>query len=81
MAETANVRKERIERLLKELEYEVTRGMIEKDIGEEMAFLFYVPISSKIPDGVVRCAFSTRPVARYYMHPDDLHPRLKVIGP
>lgn len=79
MAENPNVRQERIWRLLKELEYEVTRGMLEKNIGEEMGFRFYVPISNKIPDGVVCCEFRTKPVPRHYMHPDDLTPRLKIV--
>lgn len=74
-----NVREERIERLLRELEYEVTRGMLEKEIGEEMGFRFYVPISNKIKDGVVFCEFRTRPVPRWNMHPDDLQPRLKIV--
>jgi hypothetical protein len=74
-----SVREERIRRLLRELEYEVTRGMLEKEIGEEMGFRFYVPISSKIPDGVVFCEFRTRPTHRCNMHPDDLQPRLKVV--
>ncbi len=79
MSEQSNVRQERIERLLKELEYEVTRGMLEKDIGEEMTFRFYVPISSKIPDGVVFCRFETRPTPRYYMEPGITQPRLKIV--
>jgi hypothetical protein len=79
MADTTNIRQERIEKLLRELEYEVTRGMLEKEIGEEMGFRFYVPISSKIPDGVVFCEFRTRPTHRMNMHPDDLTPRLKVV--
>jgi len=61
MTETTNVRQERIEKLLRELEYEVTRGMMEKEIGEEMGFRFYVQISSKIQGGVVLCEFRTRP--------------------
>lgn len=79
MSGNPNIRQERIERLLRELEYEVTRGMLEKDIEEEMGFRFYVPISNKIKDGVVACEFRTRPVPRYHMHPDDLTPRLKIV--
>ncbi len=79
MAEIANIRQERIERLLKELEYEVTRGMLEKDIAEELHFRFYVPISNKIPNGVVGCEFRTRPMPRYNMSIDDLTPRLKIV--
>ena len=69
---------ERIERLLHELEYEVTCGMMENEIDEHMGFRFYVPISRKIPDGVVFCEFRTRPIFRYCMNPDD-EPRLKVV--
>ena len=65
MAETANIRQERIEKLLTELRYEIERGMMEREIGEEMTFQFVVPISSKIPDGVVWCRFQTRPVHRH----------------
>lgn len=69
----------RINRLLKELEYEVTRGMIEKEIDEYLTYRFIVPISSKIHDGVVQCEFRTRPAHRYAVHIDDLKPRLKVV--
>lgn len=79
MTDPTNFRIERIEKLLRELEYEVTRGMLEKDIGEEMGFRFYVPVSSKIPDGVVFCEFRTRPVHRAMMHPDDIRPRLRIV--
>ena len=79
MSETSNIRRERIERLLNELRYEVERGMLEHEIDEEMGFRFYVPLSRKIPDGVVFCEFRTRPIARHGMHPDDFGPRLKVV--
>ena len=79
MPDPTNFRQERIEKLLHELRYEVERGMLERDIGEEIGFRFYVPISNKILDGVVFCEFRTRPVPRYEMHPDDLQPRLKLV--
>lgn len=74
-----NFRMERIEKLLSELRYEIERGMLNHDIGEELTYRFFVPISSKIPDGVVFCEFRTRPVPRHVMGPDDLEPRLKLI--
>lgn len=79
MADQANFRKERIEKLLHELRYEIERGMMEREIEEEMGFRFIVPISQKIPDGIVACEFRTRPMPRgaYYM--DDLQPRLRVV--
>src|SRR3990167_4107065 len=80
MSDPTNFRQERIEKLLHELRYEVERGMIDRDIGEELGFRFYVPISSKIPDGVVFCEFRTRPVHRLAMHPDDLQPRLRLVA-
>ena len=79
MAETSNIRKERIERLLKELEYEVKRDMLEGEIEEEMGFIFYVPISKKIHDGVVECRFETRPQQRWHMSYEHLQPRLRVV--
>lgn len=79
MADPMNFRQERIEKLLHELRYEIERGMLERDIGEELGFRFYVPISSKIPDGLVFCEFRTRPIPRHMMHPDDLQPRLKLV--
>lgn len=79
MTDTTNIRQERIEKLLRQLEYEVTRGMLEKEIGEEMGFRFYVPLSNKIPDGMVFCEFRTRPVHRSNMHLEDMQPRLRVV--
>lgn len=79
MSETENIRWERIKRMLKELRHEIERGMIEREIDEELGYRFYVPISSKIPGGVVFCEFRTRPVPRHFMHPDDMEPRLKLV--
>ena len=81
MNDTTNFRQERIEKLLHELRYEIERGMLEKDIGEELGFRFYVPISSKIPDGIVFCEFRTRPIHRYMMNIDDMPPRLRLVKP
>lgn len=76
---TTNIRKERIERLLEQLRYEVERGMMEREIEETMGFRFYVPISNEIKEGVVFCEFRTRPVHRSSMSPDDIQPRLKLV--
>lgn len=80
MADPTNFRRERIEKLLHELRYEVERGMLEHDIDETMGFRFYVPISRAIPDGVVLCEFHTRPIHRHMMNPADLQPRLRIVG-
>lgn len=64
---TVNYRMERIERLLKELEYEATRGMMDGEIDESLGFRFIVPVSKQIPDGVVQCEFRTRPIPRLHI--------------
>ena len=80
MTDPTNFRKERIEKLLHELRYEVERGMMEREINETFTFKFYVPLSQAIPDGVVQCQFVTRPVPRHVMSIDDmLEPRLKIV--
>lgn len=79
MADPTGFRKERIEKLMHELRYEIERGMLEGDIDETIGFRFYVPISKAIPDGVVFCEFRTRPIPRYMMSPDDLQPRLRLV--
>lgn len=74
-----NYRQERIERLLQELRYEVTRGMMEGEIDETLGFEFLVPISKSIPDGLVCCSFRTRPVMKYDYPWPDAEPRLKIV--
>jgi len=74
-----NFRRERIEKLLHELRYEVERGMLERDIDETLTFRFYVPVSRRIPGGVVRCEFSSRPVHHLDVFAHDLEPRLRLV--
>lgn len=78
MPDPTNFRMERIEKLLHELRYEVERGMMEREIEEDIGFRFYVPVSKVIPDGVVFCEFRTRPMPRGYIDPANLRPRLQV---
>jgi hypothetical protein len=79
MPDTTNFRRERIEKLLHELRYEVERGMLERDIDETLGFRFYVPFSKVIPDGVVFCEFRTRPIQRHMMDMGEMHPRLRLV--
>lgn len=76
------MRMERIERLLRELEYEVTRGIMEREIDEDIGFRFIVPMSQKIPGGIVGCEFRTRPAmtyeAAYYGEYEA--PKLRIVG-
>lgn len=63
----AQYRKERIERLLDELKYEIIRGMMDGEIDERMEFTFVVPVSKTYRKGVVHCEFRTCPVKHYGM--------------
>ena len=80
MSDPTNFRKERIEKLLHELRYEVERGMMEREIDETITFRFHVPISQAIPDGVVFCEFRTRPAHRYAMYDSHIEPRLRLVS-
>lgn len=81
MSDSTNFRQERIEKLLYELRYEIERGMMEREIGEELSYRFYVLISHKLPGGVVYVEFRSRPIHRHHMHPDDSMngPRLRLV--
>lgn len=78
MGKDENYRMERIERLLRELEYEVTRGMMEKEIDERLGFRFVVPVSRNIQHGIVLCEFRTRPAHYGENYFDSVQPRLTV---
>ena len=80
MSQAAQMRKERIGRLLRELEYEVTRGVMEREIDEEIGFRFVIPISNCIPDGQVFCEFRTRPTPRGNFLGEPAKPMLKIVG-
>lgn len=75
------MRKERIERLLYELRYELERGFMEGEVDETITWQYIVPVSRSIKEGVVYCRFETRPVHRdSVMFRDiDQKPRLKLV--
>ena len=81
ISDVAMTRKERIEKMLHELRYEVEVGMLQGDIEESIGFEFFVPTSKAIPNGVVYCSFRTRPVPRQYAmgHMGMDEPRLKLV--
>lgn len=80
-SKTTNIRQERIERLLDELCYEIERGLMEREIAEQMNYRFVFPISRKIPDGVVVCEFRMCPTSRINVIGDiELNrPRLRIV--
>lgn len=81
-----NYRMERIERLLKELRYEITRGMMEREIEENLVFRWLVPISRHFENGGVACNFRCRPLPDVrLLNPVDwgegpTGPRLTIVG-
>lgn len=81
MIDENNPRLCRIERMLDELRYEIERGIMENEIPEELGFQFIMPMSRKIPDGVVFFDMRMGPKPRYYMmgQPYD-KPRLKLVS-
>jgi hypothetical protein len=79
MSDPTSFRMERIEKLLNELRYEVTRGMMEGEIDETIGFRFVVPLSKAIPDGVVMAEFRTRPTHRNVAMMEDAVPRLRIV--
>lgn len=71
---------DRIERLLKELRYEVERGMLNGEVEETIGFRFIVPLSKEMPEGVVFCEFHTRPMHKQVAYGVGMEEqRLKVV--
>jgi len=81
MSDNPNIRQERIERLLRDLQYEITRGMMDGEIDEHLTFQFAVPTSKAIKNGAVWCRFETRPMPLTHLpwNGMEFEPRLKVV--
>lgn len=78
MSAAADMRRERIERLLRELEYEITRGIMEREIEPEMGWRKIIPGG---PTGTVFAEFTVRPRTEGQWGVDDHRPpRLHVVG-
>lgn len=58
-------RKGRIEKLLAEVEYEITRGVLNRDIDEAMSFEFIIPVSTHGEDWCVQFVARMKPVPRW----------------
>lgn len=76
MTDETNVRKERIEKLLAELKYEITRGVMEREIEPEMLYNQLMPGG---PTGQVLLNVQLRPLRRddYFFSHDK---KLRVVG-
>ena len=78
MSEDANIRRERIERLLRDLEYEITRGVMEREIEPEMGWSKILPGG---PTDTVIAEFRVRPRREgEYFYDQQEAPRLRVVG-
>lgn len=75
----ANYRAERIERLFRELKYEVTRGIMEREIDISIGFRFYVPNPDGGDSSPIRCEFRSEPDPYNFYGDETRDPQLKVI--
>ena len=74
----ANIRRERIERLLAELQYEITRGVMQREIEPEMGWSKIMPGG---PTGTVIAEFRVRPCNKVEWSFDDRQPpRLRSVS-
>ena len=77
MSEDANMRRDRIERLLRELEYEITRGVMGREIEPRMGMSKILPGG---PTGYVQLHFTVQPSdGRSVFGPDQM-PTLRVVS-
>jgi hypothetical protein len=72
-------RMERIEKLLYELQYEITRGVVQNEIEEAIQFTFIIPMSHAIPNGVVKCDFRAQPMRREALYGDLYTPKFRLV--
>jgi len=76
----SKMRMERIERLLYELKYEITRGVMEREIEEQIGFEFLIP-SKRGGEYMVHCHFRTFVEDMRYtnLRSDNCKPNLKLV--
>lgn len=75
---TDTYRMDRIERLLHELEYEITRGLHAREIDERLHFRFMVPFCADSKNDCVVAEFRMRPELVWLVD-DVLKPRLRLV--
>lgn len=77
MATDGDMRRERIDRLLRELEYEITRGVMQQEIEPSFGFVRIMPGG---PTGEVTMRLEVRPSHGDPFFREDSRPRLRVVG-
>lgn len=71
-------RKDRIERLLQEVRYEVERGVLGREIPETLGFEFVIPVSKEGDDWCVQFVVRMKPMPRWQIASDTR--KLKLIS-
>jgi hypothetical protein len=82
MSEAAKMRMERITRLLNELEYEIVRGVMEREIEPELHFSKIFPCSNR-GNGTAVLELHLSPGSNHWgAHHDRMQgPKLRVVRP
>lgn len=78
MGEAAKMRLERIERLLSELEYEITRGVMEREIEPDFHFRKLFPCAGR-GDGMAQMELHVWPATRRDMPGYTRAPKLRLV--
>lgn len=77
MSEAAKMRLERIERLIRELEYEVARGLMEREIEPRMGFQKIIPLDG---NRYALIRFDVHPTTNVWHYaPDEIKPHLRTV--
>lgn len=66
MTTDARMRVDRIDRLLRELRYEIERGIMDNEISEQMSYDFVIPMSRTMSNGCVVFQFRLFPTGADY---------------
>lgn len=77
MIDAADMRLKRIERLIHELEYEIVRGLMEREIEPHMGFQKIIPIDGN-RYAVIRLDVRPTDNASFYT-PDEVKPHLRIV--
>lgn len=78
MSEAARMRKERIERLMRELEYEVIRGVMEREIEPDIHLSKTFPCPG-VGVGTAHIDFHVYPTNRYHGFSNERQPNIRLV--
>lgn len=78
MSESADFRLRRIEKLLHELEYEITRGVMEREIEPDLHMSKIFPCAGR-GDGLALLEVHLSPTHKYSSHAYNVRPMLRIV--